>query len=111
MKNTNSALKIVQPSGILDKTKAVQLQQQISEVLDKGASIVLVDFQDVTFMDSSGLGALLTAVKAVRAANGQIAVCSINHQIRIMFEIACVDTVIPVFTSREDFNRAEVLAQ
>ena len=111
MKNLNPAVKIVQPSGLLDKTKVEQFQRQIVDVVDEGASIVLVDFQDVSFMDSSGLGALLTALKTVRAANGQLAVCSINHQIRILFEIACVDTVIPVFPSREDFNMAEVLAQ
>lgn len=111
MKNMNSALEIVQPSGILDKNKALQFQQQISEVIDKGASIVLVDFQDVTFMDSSGLGALVSAVKTVRAANGKLAVCSINHQIRILFEIACVDTVIQVFPSREDFKSAGFFAE
>ncbi|MBW4492073.1 MAG: STAS domain-containing protein [Oscillatoria princeps RMCB-10] len=111
MKNLNRAVKIVQPSGILDKNKALQFQRQISDVVDEGANIVLVDFQDVTFMDSSGLGALVSALKTVRAANGKLAVCSINHQIRILFEIACVDTLIEIFASQDDFKSAEFLAK
>lgn len=110
MKNLNRAVKIVQPSGILDKNKALQFHRQIRALVDDGANIVLVDFQDVTFMDSSGLGALLSAVKTVRAANGKLAVCSINHQIRILFEIACVDTLIEIFACQEDFNSAQFLA-
>jgi anti-anti-sigma factor len=106
MKNLKPTVKIVQPSGILDKTKASQFDRQIRAVIDEGANIVLVDFQDVTFMDSSGLGALVSAVKTVRSANGKLAVCSLNHQIRILFEIACVDTLIDIFPSRDDFNSA-----
>ncbi len=111
MKNLNPTVKIVQPSGLLDKNNASQFDRQIRAVLDEGANIVLVDFQDVTFIDSSGLGALVSAVKTVRSANGQLAVCSINHQIRILFEIACVDTLIEIFASQDDFHNATFRAE
>jgi anti-anti-sigma factor len=44
--------------------------------------MVLIDFQDVTFMDSSGLGALVLALKTVRAAGGKLFICSVNEQIK-----------------------------
>ena len=91
-------VKIIQPSGILDGTKASQFRQEISDLVEAGADVVLIDFQDVTFMDSSGLGALVLALKTVRAAGSQLVVCSINEQIRILFELTSMDRVFEIFS-------------
>ena len=97
-------VKIIQPSGILDGTKASQFRQEISDLVEAGADVVLIDFQDVTFMDSSGLGALVLALKTVRAAGSQLVVCSINEQIRILFELTSMDRVFEIFGTRDAFN-------
>jgi anti-anti-sigma factor len=101
-------VKIIQPSGILDGTKANQFRQEISDLVEAGSDIVLIDFQDVTFMDSSGLGALVLALKTVRAAGCQLFVCSINEQIRILFELTSMDRVFEIFPNREAFNSKKV---
>lgn len=96
---------VVQPSGILDSTKAQEFCQEISDLVATGTKIMLVDFQDVTFMDSSGLGALVLALKTVRAAGGKLFLCSINAQIRILFELTSMDRVFEIYNSREEFNK------
>lgn len=101
----NSDVKVVQPSGILDSTKSDQFKAGINEVLNNGANTVLVDFQDVSFMDSSGLGALVIALKTVRASGGDLFVCSINDQIKILFELTSMDKVFRVFDDRDAFYR------
>ena len=102
--NMSPVVKIIQPSGILDGTKASQFRQEISDLVEAGADVVLIDFTDVTFMDSSGLGALVLALKPVRAAGSQLVVCSINEQIRILFELTSMDRVFEIFATREAFN-------
>lgn len=102
--NMSPVVKIIQPSGILDGTKASQFRQEISDLVEAGADVVLIDFQDVTFMDSSGLGALVLALKTVRAAGSQLVVCSINEQIRILFELTSMDRVFEIFPTRDAFN-------
>lgn len=97
-------VKIVQPSGILDGTKGSQFRQEISNIVEKG-DIVLVDFQDATFMDSSGLGALVLALKTVRAAGAKLVVCSINEQIRMLFELTSMDRVFHIFPNRDEFSK------
>ncbi len=97
-------IKVIQPNGILDSTMAQQFRQEISEILRSGAEIVLIDFKDVTFMDSSGLGALVLALKTVRAANGKLFICSINEQIRMLLELTSMDRVFQIFASRDEFN-------
>jgi anti-sigma B factor antagonist len=102
--NMSPVVKIIQPSGILDGTKASQFRQEISDLVEAGADVVLIDFTDVTFMDSSGLGALVLALKTVRAAGSQLVVCSINEQIRILFELTSMDRVFEIFQTRDAFN-------
>jgi anti-sigma B factor antagonist len=104
LQNMSPVVKIIQPSGILDGTKASQFRLEISDLVEAGADVVLIDFQDVTFMDSSGLGALVLALKTVRAAGSQLVVCSINEQIRILFELTSMDRVFEIFATREAFN-------
>ena len=95
---------MVQPSGILDGTKASEFRQDISKFVDQGAKIILIDFKDVTFMDSSGLGALVLALKTVRSAGGKLTLCSINEQIKILFELTGMDRVFDIFENREEFE-------
>ncbi|HBL12580.1 MAG TPA: anti-sigma factor antagonist [Cyanobacteria bacterium UBA11162] len=101
-------VKIVQPSGILDGTKAGQFRQEISRLVESNVDIVLIDFQDVSFMDSSGLGALVLALKTVRAAGGKLFVCSVNEQIKMLFELTSMDRVFEIFPTREEFENAVV---
>lgn len=101
-------VKVVQPSGILDGTKAGHFRQEISSLMASNVDIVLIDFQDVTFMDSSGLGALVLALKTVRAAGGKLFICSVNDQIKMLFELTSMDRVFEIFPSREDFENAVI---
>jgi len=57
-------------------------------------------------MDSSGLGALVLALKAVRMAGGRLFVCSINEQIRILFELTSMDRVFEIFETPEEFLKS-----
>lgn len=99
-------VKVVQPSGLLDGTKASQVRQEIDDIVANGADVVLIDLQDVTFIDSSGLGALVSALKAVRAAGGKLFICSINAQVRMLFELTSMDRVFQIFSNRDEFNKA-----
>lgn len=107
----SSDVKILQPEGILDGTKSVQFRQDISALVEnkenkenkKKPVVILIDFKNVTFMDSSGLGALVLALKTVRASGSQLFVCSINEQIRILFELTSMDRVFEIFENQEKF--------
>lgn len=97
-------MKVVQPTGILDGTKAGQFRQEISQLVEDKAEVVLIDFRDVTFMDSFGLGALVLALKTVRASGGKMFICSVNEQIRMLFELTSMDRVFQIFASRDEFD-------
>jgi len=97
-------IKIVQPSGILDSTKTSQFRQEISELVEEKVDIVAIDFKDVTFMDSSGLGALVLSLKTVRSAGAELYICAINEQIKMLFELTSMDRIFEIFSSREELE-------
>lgn len=100
------AVPVIKLSGIVNSTKSQELRQSITEILEQNAKIVLIDCQDVTFMDSSGLGSLVLAFKTLRAADIKLAICSINEQVRILFELTSMDKVFDIFASEDEFNKA-----
>lgn len=98
-------IKIVQPAGILDGIRANQLRRDISDIVATGADIVLIDLKDVKFIDSSGLGALVSIMKTVRTSGGKLFVCSLNDQVKMIFELTKMDRVFEKFADQDEFNR------
>ncbi len=98
-------VKVIKLSGNLNSTTSQEFRQNITKIIEVGVKIVLLDFQDVTFMDSSGLGALVLAFKTLRAADIQLVICSINEQVRILFELTNMDKIFEIFPTQEAFNQ------
>jgi anti-anti-sigma factor len=105
------SVRVVQAVGILDGKHTTQLRAEIDEVLSAGAKHILLDLKEVTFMDSSGLGGLVAALKDVRSAGGKLYICSINEQIRILFELTSMDQVFSIFANQDEFNKAVLPTQ
>lgn len=101
----NPIIKVVQPTGILDSTKSNQFRQEICELLDDKIDAIIIDFKDVTFMDSSGLGALVMSLKNVRSAGVKLFICSVNEQIKMLFELTSMDRVFKIFSSKEELEK------
>ena len=97
-------IRVVRPTGVLDVTNCDRLRREIMEVVDAGCHHVLVDCQNVTFMDSSGLAALVLASQKVREANSNLAICSINQQIEMLFALSSMDDIFDIYPSVAEFS-------
>jgi len=96
---------VVQPSGVFDGSQAGSFRQAIEDHLAT-SNVILVDLQEVKFMDSSGLGAIVAALKTVRSAGGQLYLCALNQQVKMLFELTSVDQVFELFPNRAAFVEA-----
>ncbi|WP_414548070.1 STAS domain-containing protein [Anabaena sp. CCY 0017] len=105
----NPKIKVLEPSGILNSVKGNELRREITNLTSTDADIILIDLKDVNFIDSSGLGALVAAMQAVKQSNGKLFICSVNDQVKTIFELTKMDRILQVFTTREEFNN-QVLA-
>jgi anti-anti-sigma factor len=66
---------------------------------------LLVDLQNVGFLDSKGLGALLSALKIASAHNGKLFLCSLQESVRLLCEITKMDQVFTIFEDHESFSQ------
>ena len=104
----SATVKVISPAGILDGAQAGEFRKQVQDAVEGDAEIVLVDFKEVTFMDSSGLGALVLSLKSVRAAGGKLFICSVNEQVKMLLELTSMDRVFEIFASRKEFDERAV---
>jgi anti-anti-sigma factor len=62
----------------------------------------VVDLNDVPFIDSSGLAALISGLKAARTAGGDLRIARPSDQARMLFELTRLDKVLLAYPSVED---------
>ncbi|MEB3290645.1 MAG: STAS domain-containing protein [Leptolyngbya sp.] len=103
-------LEVITPEGILDSTKAEEFRQIVDEMLIAGVEAILIDLKDITFIDSSGLGTLVVILKKVRGLNRKFCICSVNDQVRMLFELTSMDRVFEVYEDRAAFEKAVLSA-
>ena len=95
---------VIQPKGILDSVNTNNLRRDILDTIDGEVKVILLDLQDITFMNSSGLGALVATLKAVKAEGAELALCSLSDQVRIIFELSRMERIFQVFEDVKEFE-------
>ena len=88
---------VVCVAGELDRDTRKQLEDFLQDVVDGGARRVVLDFAHVTFMDSSGLGLLVDALKLLRAKGGRLCVAAVQELVRNVLVLSAVDRVLDVY--------------
>jgi anti-sigma B factor antagonist len=93
---------VVSPQGDIDMTVAEQLRLTLYQLVDASHRQLVVDLGHVSYMDSSGLGALIAAMKYVRGASGDLKVCGLQNEVRALFSMMRLFTVIYSYTSSRE---------
>ena len=93
---------VISLSGEVDLYTAPEFKQQLLEVIAQGASNVIVDFSNTTFIDSTTLGVLVGGVKRLRTNDGQLTLVCSDRNITKIFEITGLDRVFTIYPSRDE---------
>lgn len=93
---------LVVPTGDLDMGSADQMKRTLSELIEKGQSKLVMDLTNVSYIDSSGLGALVAAMKQARAVGGNLKLCGLQEDVRSIFEMTRLIKVMAVHSDREE---------
>jgi len=102
----SNEVKVIQPSGRLDVTNAADFRRQVNDIAEAENSpkYLLVDLQAITFMDSSGLGALVSALKSIRNNNGEMVIAGANDQVQMLFELTSMTKIFKIYPTIDEFN-------
>ena len=93
---------VISLAGEVDLYTAPEFKQQLLEVIGEGATHVVVDLSETTFIDSTTLGVLVGGVKRLRPAGGQLSLVCSDRNITKIFEITGLDKVFPIHETRSE---------
>ncbi len=93
---------IVSVDGRIDAESAENLDTAISGVLARGGRRVLVNLEKAAYMSSSGLRVLLGKLRALKKADGEMALCSLQPDVYQVFLLAGVHEVFPIYVGLDE---------
>jgi anti-sigma B factor antagonist len=90
---------VVEAKGEVDLYTAPRLKDRLVELAGGGRSRIAVDLGGVEFMDSTGIGVLISGLKRCREAGGELALAAPRDPVRKVLAITGLDRVFPIHDS------------
>lgn len=92
---------VVDVEGQLIVGNRQELKQKVLDELERGERRFLIDFSQTGYIDSSGLGVLVSLSKKIREMGGDLRLASLNDDLKTLFELTKLDTLFSITHSRE----------
>ena len=92
---------IVEVAGELIVGNRQLLKQSVLDRLEAGDRKFLIDFASSSYIDSSGLGVLVSLSKKIRESGGALRLAGLNEDLRTLFELTKLDTLFRITDTKE----------
>jgi anti-sigma B factor antagonist len=93
------------PVDELDASNAGEFKRDIAPVLQANTKLVL-DLSRLRFVDSSGLGAMLSCLRQLTAKSGDLKLCGMSKQVRALFELVRMHRIFDIYGTKEEAVKA-----
>jgi anti-sigma B factor antagonist len=93
------------PVEELDASNTGELKHDIAPVLEANTKLV-IDLSRLRFVDSSGLGAMLSCLRQLTAKGGDLKLSGMQKQVRAVFELVRMHRIFDIYGTREEAVRA-----
>ncbi len=90
---------VVAVDGQLIVGNRQELKQRVLDALETGERKFLVDFTKTGYIDSSGLGVLVSLSKKIRDEGGELRLAGLNEDLKTLFELTKLDTLFAISDS------------
>ncbi len=89
----------------IDAHNSGELKEYLLQLVENGKIKIIIQLGNVRFIDSSGLGALLSGNKLITAKSGKLILVNIQKQVLAMFELTRLNRVFEIYAdANEAFN-------
>ena len=92
---------ILDIKGEVDLYTSPAVRDTFSTLIKKRQKVIMVNFKDVSYIDSSGLATLVEAIQKMRPYGGQLGLCGLSQAIRGIFEISKLENIFAIFKDEE----------
>ena len=99
--NIDSVAVATVPVDELDASNAGEFKRDMAPVLQANTKLVL-DLSRLHFVDSSGLGAMLSCLRQLSAKSGDLKLCGMSKQVRGLFELVRMHRIFDIYGTKEE---------
>lgn len=89
------------PAGKLDAGNTPDLKRAMAPVVEEYANVIL-DMSDLAFVDSSGLGAILSFTRKLAEKKGELKLCCLQKPVQAIMELVRLHRVIDILNTRKE---------
>ena len=97
----NGDVTLVEVEGQLIVGNRQELKQEVQDRLEGGDKKFVIDFANTGYIDSSGLGVLVSLSKKIREQGGELRLSNLNEDLRTLFELTKLDTLFRIADTKE----------
>ena len=96
---TVNEVKVLAFVGRLDTLTSPDTQKKLTQLIEEGATKILVNLDKLDYISSSGLRVLLFTAKRLKTSDGELRVCRLNEVVKEVFDISGFDRILPISAS------------
>jgi len=96
------ATTVILLDGRLDLATGTNLKDEVKKLCDKGVKRLHLNLQKVEFINSSGLGAMVSVMKQVRLKKGRLTLSNLATYVREIFEITQLSHVFEIYETQQE---------
>ncbi|MBS1792412.1 MAG: STAS domain-containing protein [Acidobacteria bacterium] len=85
---------------VLDASVVSDFKSEITPILQSGYHVVF-DMSNIQFVDSSGVGAILSCLRTLNAGGGDLKICSLTKPVKALFELVRMHKIFDIFESKD----------
>lgn len=89
-------------TGRVDSTTADSLTTRLTEIVKSGASRLLIDLKEVSYISSAGFRTLLITARAVAQAKGAMVLCGLSGEMKRLFDLGGFSELFAIAASRDE---------
>lgn len=97
---------IIRIEGRLDAASAPILENKLSEIIDGGKKLMVLDFAKVDYLSSAGMRLLLSTTKKLKAEGGKLHFCSISEEVMEIIKMAGFERILSIFPTEQEALKA-----
>ncbi|MDE3198716.1 MAG: STAS domain-containing protein [Acidobacteriota bacterium] len=105
-RSSSGGITILALSGFLDAHTAPEFENAVQQEFDAGNVRLVADCGALTYISSAGLGVFMSFIEDIRAANGDLKICSLAPKVAQVFEILGFNSIFEIVPGVDDAARS-----
>ena len=101
IRNLKNGIKIIDLGGEIDIYSSINLKIKVIDLIDLGNYKIIINMEDITYIDSSGLNVLITIYKRIKKEKGEFRIVNISPEIKRVLGMTRLDKSFDIYEDEE----------